>query len=109
MYILPPEKTSELHRRFPDFKEKGVEAMFREFEEDFRWIEIKFGEVLVFNQNLPHGNRINMESETRWSMNCRFKSLFSPYGQKKLGEFFEPIALRAATRVGMDYQFPRTQ
>ena len=70
------------------------------------WIEIKAGEVLVFNQNLPHGNRVNKTAETRWSMNCRFKGVFTPYGDKKLGEFFEPITLKAASRLGMAYQFP---
>ena len=33
--------------------------------------------------------RINETNDTRWSMNCRFKSIFSPYGDKKLGEFFD--------------------
>ena len=69
--------------------------------------ELKAGEVLIFNQNLPHGNRVNQESETRWSMNCRFKSVFTPYGDKKIGEFFEPVTLKAASRVGMNYRFPQ--
>ena len=64
------------------------------------------GEVVVFNQALPHGNRVNTENETRWSMNCRFKSVFTPYGDKKLGEFFEPVTLRAASKTGMDYKLP---
>jgi hypothetical protein len=39
-------------------------------------------------------------------MNCRFKSVFTPYGDKKLGEFFEPVTLRAASKMGMDYKLP---
>ena len=50
-----------------------------------------------------HGNRVNQEPGTRWSFNARFKGLFAPYGDKRLGEFFEPVTLRAATRMGMDY------
>ena len=80
--------------------------LFQQIKNEVVWIEIKAGEVLVFNQNLPHGNRVNKTSETRWSMNCRFKSVFTPYGDKKLGEFFEPITLKAASRLGMAYQFP---
>ena len=38
-------------------------------------------------------------------MNVRFKSALSPYADKRLGEFFEPITIRAATTVGMNYQF----
>ena len=52
------------------------------------------------------GNIVNTENETRWSMNCRFKSVFTPYGDKKLGEFFEPITLRAASKTGMEYKLP---
>ncbi len=106
MFLLPPSETQDLHLRFAEFSGKGNEAIFREYENSIRWIDIQYGEVLIFNQNLPHGNRINQEQETRWSMNCRFKSVFSPYGEKKLGEFFEPITLRAATRIGMRYKLP---
>ena len=55
----------------------------------------KIGKISI---NIPEkvkvalaGNIVNIEQETRWSMNCRFKSIFSPYGDKKIGEFFTPI------------------
>ena len=70
------------------------------------WINIKYGQVLIFNQNLPHGNIVNEEKETRWSFNCRFKSLFSPYGDKKLGEFFEIQNLKPASQLALNYQLP---
>ena len=37
---------------------------------------------MLFNQNLPHGNIVNKSNETRISLNCRFKSLFTPIGKK---------------------------
>jgi sporadic carbohydrate cluster 2OG-Fe(II) oxygenase len=70
-------------------------------------LEVKYGEVVIFDQSLPHGNRVNEEDETRWSMNCRFKEVFTPYGDKKIGEFFEPITLRAASKRGMTYKLPK--
>ena len=73
------------------------------------WIKINYGEVLIFNQAYPHGNRINKESETRWSMNCRFKGLFTPYKDKKIGEFFEPITLRPVSKIAMNYKLPITK
>ena len=39
-------------------------------------------------------------------MNCRFKGVFTPYADKTLGEFFEPVTLRPASRIGLDYQLP---
>ena len=34
------------------------------------------------------------------------KAIIKEHGDKKLGEFFEPITLRAATQVGMKYKLP---
>ena len=89
------------------FDEDGTLAdLFRAIEADLEWLSVPYGKVVVFSQTLMHGNRVNREKDSRWSMNCRFKGVFSPYGDKKLGEFFEPITLRAASRMGLDYEFP---
>ena len=80
--------------------------IFKKIKKDLIWLNVKYGQVVIFDQSLPHGNVVNKESETRWSMNCRFKSVFTPYGDKKLGEFFEPVTLRAASKTGMDYKLP---
>lgn len=106
MYLLPPEKANHLNQDFTNMAGKSSEDLFHAISNDVRWLEVQYGEVLVFNQALPHGNRVNKEAETRWSMNCRFKGIFTPYGDKKLGEFFEPITFRAATKTGMSYKLP---
>lgn len=85
-------------------KDKTLDDLYAECDPYF--VNCKYGEALIFSQNWFHGNRVNETSETRWSMNCRFKSLFSPYSDKKLGEFFEPIEIRPATRMGLNYQQP---
>ncbi len=108
MFILPPGPTQVLHDRFAEYKGRSNEDIYQDIKRDLKWVEVKYGQALLFNQNLPHGNRVNMEKETRWSMNCRFKSVFSPYSDKKLGEFFEPITIRPATRIGMHYRYPDT-
>ena len=106
MFIASPAKNAEIVTRFKDFNGRSAEDLYREVEASLTFLEIPYGHVLVFNQNLMHGNRVNREAETRWSMNCRFKSVLSPYADKKLGEFFEPITLRAMTRIGMDFALP---
>ena len=108
MFILPPEAQREHEARWRDFDGKSTDDLFAAIEPDLTWLDVPYGSVLLFSQNLMHGNRINREYETRWSMNCRFKSLFSPYAQKRLGEFFEPITIRAATRIGMSYRMPES-
>lgn len=107
MYLVPPDKDYEIQSRLSEFNGKGAEDLYRSIEPFIHFMDISFGQVLVFNQNLMHGNRVNKEAEARWSMNCRLKSVFSPYGDKKLGEFFEPITLRAATRIGMRHTLPK--
>ena len=107
MYLLKPEKYKKIHQNFSKYIGKSSLDFYKSIKNDVEWIKIDFGEVLIFNQALPHGNIINKENETRWSMNCRFKSLYSPYGDKKIGEFFEPITLRAASKIGMQYNLPK--
>ena len=107
MYLLRPEKYNKIHKNFSKYVGKNSLDFYKSIKKDIEWIKVNFGEILIFNQALPHGNVINQENETRWSMNCRFKSLYSPYGDKKIGEFFEPITLRAASKIGMKYYLPK--
>lgn len=106
MFILPQNKIDKLNNNFKRIAGNNAEDLFQNIKKDVKWLNINYGEILLFNQSLPHGNRINKEEETRWSMNCRFKGIFTPYADKKLGEFFEPITLRAASQVGMNYKMP---
>lgn len=100
MWILPPEHAKE-------FRLVGSSVeMFDRIKPHIKYLDIKYGEVLLFNSTLPHGNTVNLEDSTRWSLNCRFKSVWTPYGRKELGEHFEPITLRAASRIGLDYRYP---
>jgi len=106
MYLLSSEKNADIFNRMNEFASGNSEDLFDAVKDDLTWLEVPYGSYLLFSQNLLHGNRVNEEAETRWSMNCRFKSLFSPYADKKFGEFFEPITMRPATRLGLRYQAP---
>lgn len=106
MYILKANKYQKFQKKFKSISNKSSEYILNCFKKDLKWIKIKKGQALIFNQALPHGNVVNDETETRWSLNCRFKSLFSPYGDKKIAEFFEPITLRKISEIGMNYKFP---
>ena len=109
MYLLPPKASHKLSDDFNLYVQGDSEELFNVIKNDVNWIKINYGEVLIFNQAYPHGNRINQENETRWSMNCRFKGLFTPYKDKKIGEFFEPITLRPVSKVAMSYKLPLTK
>ena len=106
MYLLPPKHSEELINNFDEFSGKSSSEIFEKVKDKVEWLEIDFGKILIFDQSLPHGNITNIVNETRWSMNCRFKSIYSPYGDKKLGEFFQPITLKPASEIGMKYNLP---
>ncbi len=106
MYIVRPQKDRPFQVRMKNFQSGNAEDVYLAIEKDVEFLTIPYGSVLLFSQTLMHGNRINREPETRWSMNCRFKSILSPYADKKLGEFFEPITLRPVTRMGLAYRLP---
>jgi sporadic carbohydrate cluster 2OG-Fe(II) oxygenase len=104
MYLLPPSVNGEMQDRMASLR--SAEELYETIKPHLTFIDIPYGHVMLFNQTLMHGNRVNEEAGTRWSMNCRFKSILSPYADKRFGEFFEPILLRPATRIGMQYKLP---
>lgn len=106
MYLCPPEANRDVQAKLASFEGQSAEALYRAIEQDVGFLEVPFGNMLVFHHDLLHGNRVNTEDATRWSMNCRFKSVFSPYADKRLGEFFEPITLKPVTRIGMAHRLP---
>lgn len=104
MYILSRRDTQKYSKVFLNKKKnKNLDniKMYKLIKNKIKWLNIKKGNVLIFNQNLIHGNHVNLEKDTRWSMNCRFKSIFTPYSEKAIGEYFEPITLRPASKDGI--------
>ena len=106
MYFCDAARDADVQSRLADVRDGTVEDLYALIERHVEFLDVAYGEMLVFTQNILHGNRVNVEPGTRWSSNCRFKSLLSPYADKKLGEFFEPIAIRPATRLGLRYRLP---
>ncbi len=36
----------------------------------------------------------------------RFKGLFTPYANKKLGDYFSPLNIKPASQVGLSFEMP---
>jgi sporadic carbohydrate cluster 2OG-Fe(II) oxygenase len=106
MFVLPLEADARWRDRLHEFAGASVESFTKAAEGDLRFLDVPYGHVLVFTHTMMHGNRVNREPTARWSFNIRFKGLFTPYSDKQLGDFFEPITLRPATRIGMNYRLP---
>ena len=86
---------------------KSTTKIYNLVKKRLKWLRVNYGQGLIFTQNIMHGNVINKEKTSRWSFNCRFKSLLSPYESKSIGGFFIPITIRSATKLGMDYEYPK--
>ncbi|MBV8073955.1 MAG: hypothetical protein JO140_00905 [Candidatus Eremiobacteraeota bacterium] len=106
MFLLPPEADARWRAQMRSFGGDGVEALFRAVESEVRYLDIPYGNVLLFTHTLMHGNRVNREATARWSINIRFKGLFTPYSDKQLGDFFDPLGLRPASKIGLRYRLP---
>lgn len=108
MFILPHDKTKAITPRLNEVGDGGMAKLYRMVEKDLVWLDVPYGTVLVFTPNCLHGNVLNRVPTTRWSMNCRFTGLFTPYTspEKKIGSFYLPITTRAVSRIGMAYRPP---
>ena len=108
MYFLPKGKSCEIVDHIKDFGPDGMAGLFEAVKGDLVWLEIPYGSIAIFTPNCLHGNIVNEESTTRWSLNCRFTGLFTPYdsAEKSLGSFYMPITPRPVTRLGMAYHHP---
>jgi sporadic carbohydrate cluster 2OG-Fe(II) oxygenase len=108
MFILERPKSEKMNPRLKEFSKGGMSALFEAVKPDLKWLEIPYGKVLLFCPNVLHGNVVNEEPTTRWSLNCRYTGLFTPYGigERSLGSYYSPITTRPMTRMGMAYREP---
>tara|TARA_B100001057_G_scaffold479794_1_gene551873 strand:- start:531 stop:1289 length:759 start_codon:yes stop_codon:yes gene_type:complete len=105
MFILP--KNSKRFEKFNKRNFKLESEIMNFIKKDIKFINIKYGQALIFSQNLPHGNVVNREKNTRWSLNARVKSLLSPYSSKSLLDFFDVVKILPATEFGLNYEYPK--
>lgn len=107
LYILDRKAYKERLKHSKYLLRLTADEIFEELKGDLTWLPIKYGQLLAFDQSLPHGFSLNEEERTHWSLNCRFKGLHTPYWDKKLGEYFMPITVKSITRLGMNYEHPK--
>lgn len=67
-----------------------------------RTCEVDYGQACFFWTGLIHAIPVNRESETRWSLNIRYKNVFSPYGEKGLPDFFRILSLSPVADLAIE-------
>jgi len=75
--------------------------------QDADFLKMKFGEILIFNPCLLHGNILNKTDKTRIALHLRFKNIYAPelkaYPDRTTGIFYEPLEVSENTKFAMEY------
>jgi len=103
MYVLDREHSqiaAEHIKQNPNDKNGFDEILL----EHAALMEVPYGSALIFWSGLFHGSIINKESESRLSMNIRYKNLFSPTGLKDQLRYFNVLQTSQLTELGLDFQ-----
>jgi sporadic carbohydrate cluster 2OG-Fe(II) oxygenase len=107
MYLLDRTASAEVmafYRAHPDDRDGFQERLM----DQARFVEVGFGQALLFWSGLFHGSVINTEAESRLSINTRYKHLFAPLGMKDPFRYFEILRTSPLTRLGLDFQRSET-
>lgn len=67
-------------------------------------LKVDYGQACFFAGGIAHGCPLNVETETRWSLNMRYKNIFSPYGARGINDYFELLTLSPLAKVGFDFE-----
>ena len=107
MYIYPKDISYAMLTKMPSFEHGGMEELFESFKDSANFLTLDYGSALIFSPTMFHGNVVNRTNETRISINCRFKNLFSPEsdsGERRLGSFYRVLEVSEVTRLGLSYR-----
>jgi len=78
------------------------DGFLNKFDDKKIYPEVKFGQALFFLPYIYHGSDTNITNETRFSLNIRFKSLFSPSGKKFPLHFFRLFKISKLTKLALE-------
>jgi len=109
MFIINPRDSLKILKKIKYDKTFQFKDIDRKFKDKMKWINLKLGEAILFSPNCLHGNVTNLEKNTRWSINIRYKNIYSPYGEerneKKIGSYYNIINAKAVTQFNLKYDF----
>ncbi len=92
---------NDLHNKTKAFlkKNSNVEKIDSFSKKYGKLINVKFGQILIFWTNVFHYIPVNNENSTRWSLNIRYKNLFTKYGTKNMPDYYKVLKLSPITKM----------
>lgn len=108
MYITEPKFNKVMNSLLLESNKYTSKNMYSRNKKKFKFIRVNYGEILIFSPLMLHGNTVNKTKETRFSLNCRFKSLLSPYdvlvkSHRNIPNFYRPLNIKPMTKIGFNY------
>lgn len=108
MFFTKPRFNKKMNEKLLNTNDFTTKEMYNKNKKNFEFLNIKFGDILIFSPIILHGNTINKTKETRFSLNCRFKNLLTPYdvtvkSHRNIPNFYRPLNIKPMTKIGFNY------
>jgi sporadic carbohydrate cluster 2OG-Fe(II) oxygenase len=108
MFYFDRETSKKIFQEMPSMEKEGLEELRKKYWKKARFVDAKESDIVLFSGTLFHGNTVNKTENTRISINCRFKNLFSPAGKTKnadrgVGIFYKLLHESVVTEIGREY------
>ena len=108
MFITSPKYNKIINNNVTYKKNTTINQIYKKYKKKFKFLKIDFGQILIFSPILLHGNIVNKTPSTRIALNCRFKSLLSPFDvfqktHRNIPHFFRPLNIKPLTKIGFNF------
>ena len=108
MFFTKPSHNKRMNEKLLNTNNFTTKEMYNKNKKNFEFLNVKFGDILIFSPLILHGNTMNKTKETRFSLNCRFKSLLTPYdvtvkSHRNIPNFYRPLNIKPMTKIGFNY------
>lgn len=105
MFLFPPDTSLEMLKIYKNsnkLPKKFLKSLNKQF------VELNYGQILLFNPAQIHGNVKNLTKHTRISLNIRVKSFFTPEPSsrnpdRKYGTYYKKFNLSENAQFGINY------
>ncbi len=103
MFMFSEKESLNLFKKIS--LDKKIVKIRKPKKKDF--INLKFGQLLIFNPGIVHGNVVNQTKHTRVSLNVRVKSIFSPQpddqnNDRKFGTYYDLFNISNNTEFALN-------
>ena len=103
IYIVDLDDTKKYIENIKLSTKDNWKAIKQKVEENPNFVDIKFGEAIIFLTPVLHGSLVHNENITRFSINYRLKGLFSPSGNKDPFSFWKILKITNFTKFALNY------